>query len=81
MFQTVYTNPPSSDSYLATREHRCFMWRVLMRHDAAVAGPYVRPEVLQTMMDKTYDNWQAPDAQHPSFGVGVPATGFRNLFE
>ncbi len=52
-----------------------------MRHDAAVAGPYVRPEVLQTMMDKTYDNWQAPDAQHPSFGVGVPATGFRNLFE
>ena len=48
------------------------------RHDAAVAGPYVRPEVLQAMMDKAYGNWQAPGAQQPSFGVGVPAAGFRH---
>ena len=56
MFHPVYTNPPSSVSYFATREHRCFTWRVSMRYDAGVAGPYVRPEVLQSMMDQSYGN-------------------------
>jgi hypothetical protein len=27
-----------------------------MRYDAGVAGPYVRPEVLQSMMDQSYGN-------------------------
>ncbi len=37
-------------------------------HDAAVEGPYVRPKVLQSMMDKTYGNWQVPGAQQPGAG-------------
>ncbi len=77
MFRPVYTNPPSSASYFGTREHRCFMWRVSIRHDAVVVGPYVRPEVLQSMMDQAYGNRQVLGAEQPSFGVGVPAAGFR----
>ena len=51
------------------------------RYDEEVLGPYVRPEVVQSMMDMdtAYGSWQAPDAQLPSFGVGVPAAGFRVL--
>ncbi len=47
-------------------------------HDDTVVGPHVPPEVLQTMMDKTYGNWQDPGPHQPSFGVGVPAAGFRH---
>ena len=78
MFQPVYSSPPSSP-YFATRRHRCFMNRDWKRYDEEVLGPYVRPEVVQSMMDMdtAYGSWQAPDAQLPSFGVGVPAAGFR----
>jgi hypothetical protein len=58
MFQTVYTNPPSSAWYFATRLHRCFMWRGSNRDHEEVPRPYDRPE-------------------QPSFGTGVPASGFR----
>ncbi len=51
-----------------------------MCHDAAVAVPYVRHEVLQSMMDQACGNWQAPGAQQPSFGVGVP-TELRDVVE
>ena len=51
MFQTVYTNPPSSAWYFATRLHRCFMWRG--------------------------SNREVPHVKQPSFGTGVPVSGFR----
>ena len=49
MFQTVYTNPPSSAWYFATRLHRCFMWRGSNRDHEEVPRPYNRPEVVQSI--------------------------------
>ena len=51
MFQPVYTSPPSSASYFATRLRRCFMDRVWKHDDEEVPGPYDRPEMVQTMRD------------------------------
>ncbi len=79
MFQTVYTNPPSSAWYFATRLHRCFMWRGSNRDHEEVPRPYNRPEVVQSIRDiqTVYDSWQVPHAQQPSFGTGVPVSGLR----
>jgi hypothetical protein len=40
--------------------------------------PYDRPKVEQTIRDiqTMYVSWQAPHTQQPSFGAGVPASGF-----
>ncbi len=79
MFQSVYTNPPSSASYFVTRRHRCFMWRGSNRDHEEVPRPYDRPEVVQTIRDiqTVYGSWETPHAQKSSFGAGVPTSGFR----
>ncbi len=79
MLQPVYTNPVSSVSYCATRRHRYFMCRGWKRDREEGPRPYDRPEVVQTIRDMqtAYGSWKAPHALQPSFGGGVPASGFR----
>jgi hypothetical protein len=40
--------------------------------------PYDRPEVVQTIRDiqTVYDSWEVPHTLKPSFGAGVPVSGF-----
>lgn len=71
MFQPVYSRPPSSASYFATRRRRCFMERGWIPDDDEEVDEAMRE------METAYPSWQTPDAQQPSFGVGVPAAGFR----
>jgi hypothetical protein len=54
------------------------MWRGSKRDHEEGPRPYDRPEVVQVIRDiqTTYGSWQTPHAQQPSFGEGVPVSGF-----
>jgi hypothetical protein len=55
------------------------MWRGSKRDREEGPRPYDRPEVVQSIRDMqtVYGSWKVPHTLQPSFGTGVPTSGFR----
>jgi hypothetical protein len=54
------------------------MWRGSKRDHEEGPRSYDRPEVVQAIKDMqtAYGSWQPPHVLQPSFGTGVPVSGF-----